>query len=303
LATVDVTALIMASVAASTTTVVVCDASAPDLPLVYVNAAFTALTGYTEAQALGRNCRFLQGPGTDPVTVRAIGDAVRGGDPVECRLLNYRADGAAFWNELRISPVHDAHGSITHFMATQRDVTDEMTARVADRRAATRDPLTGLLNRTVFVEQLEHELGRAARHGTAVGVLFADVDHFKEVNDTRGHQFGDELLRHVSHRLREDLRAQDAAARLGGDEFAALITDLPTDRAHDDVAAVVADLERSLAQPVLVDGAEYRVTVSIGAAVHTAGSVTARRLLEEADAAMYARKRQAAGPAVDGTRR
>ncbi|GEO35741.1 diguanylate cyclase domain-containing protein [Cellulomonas aerilata] len=293
----EVAALIMASVAASRTTVVICDASAPDLPVVYVNPAFTELTGYTEAEAVGTNCRFLQGPATDPGTVRAIRDAVRAGEPVECRIVNYRADGTEFWNELRISPVHDATGSITHYMATQRDVTDEMTEREAERQAATHDPLTGLLNRTAFVEELDRELARAARNGTAVGVLFADVDHFKKVNDTRGHLVGDEFLRHVSRLLRRSLRTQDAVARLGGDEFVALLTDLPVELAQDSVDAVVEDLERSLAQPVPLDGTEYRTTVSIGAAVHTAGAATGRQLLDEADSAMYARKRRAAARA------
>ena len=289
----DVAALVMASVAASTTTVVVCDASAPDLPLVYVNSAFTDLTGYTEAQALGRNCRFLQGPGTDQSAARAIRDALRAGQPVECRLLNYRADGTAFWNELRISPVHDAHGGVTHFMATQADVSAEMAASEVQRQAARRDALTGALNRPALTEQLEQELSRAARLGTAVGVLFADVDRFKQLNDTGGHSAGDAFLRHVSEQLRRSLRAQDAVARLGGDEFVAIITDLPVDLAHDNVAALVVDLERALAQPVEIGGARYRTTVSIGSAVHVTGAVTAGQLLDRADSAMYARKRRA----------
>ncbi len=99
-----------------------CDVRRPDAPLIYVNKGFEQMTGYTPAETVGKNCRFLQGPGTDPLTVAAIRNAVRAGAPLIVDLLNYRRDGSTFWNRLSLRPVHNASGVLTHFIGIQSDI-------------------------------------------------------------------------------------------------------------------------------------------------------------------------------------
>ena len=111
------------AIAAASNGIVISDATLPDCPMIYVNPAFLAMSGYTEQDAIGHNCRFLQGPGTDPKTVRELREAVQQKQRIQTLILNYRKDGTEFWNEITISPVQDAHGEVTHFVGVQTDVT------------------------------------------------------------------------------------------------------------------------------------------------------------------------------------
>jgi diguanylate cyclase (GGDEF)-like protein/PAS domain S-box-containing protein len=292
---VDLGALLVACVSATETAVSVMDATSPDLPLLYVNPAFERMTGYSAAEAVGRDVGFLHGPATDPDTVRAIADGAEAGRHTRARLVHYRADGTPFWVEVRISPVRDDDGVVTRFVAVHHDVSVEVSAEREAAYAAARDALTGLLNRSAFVAHLERELSRAQRQGGAVGVLFLDVDSFKAVNDTYGHLVGDGYLLHVAECLRQRLRGQDAAARVGGDEFVALLADLPDDGA-DSAAHVVADLRRALAGPFGVDGVEHTAHVSVGTALFPRDGLTVRDLVACADADMYRGKRPPRGP-------
>lgn len=124
-----------ASVAAAPTGVVISDANQPDCPIVFANPAFHRITGYPPEEVIGRNCRFLQGSGTDPAAVQAIRRALAAGEPVDVRLVNYRRDGKRFVNELHISPVRDAAGKLVYFMGIQHDVTERVKAEDAARRA------------------------------------------------------------------------------------------------------------------------------------------------------------------------
>lgn len=115
--------------------ITIADASLPDNPLIYANAGFERLTGYPVSEVLGRNCRFLQGPGTDPEAAAALRDAIREKRAVTVQLLNYRKDGAPFWNRLSITPVLDGSGAVTHFIGVQSDVTTEKEAKDALQKA------------------------------------------------------------------------------------------------------------------------------------------------------------------------
>jgi PAS domain S-box-containing protein len=122
------------AIAAATNGIVLADPRRPDCPIVYANAAFLGMTGYTEGETLGRNCRFLQGPGTDPGTVRDLHEAIQAARPHQTSILNYRKDGTSFWNELTVSPVRDAQGNLTHFVGIQTDVTARHEADRERRR-------------------------------------------------------------------------------------------------------------------------------------------------------------------------
>jgi len=117
------------ALAASAEGITIADTSLPDNPLIYINAGFERLTGYSAAEVLGRNCRFLQGPGTDPATVDQLRTAIRERQPITVQMLNYRKDGTPFWNRLSITPVQDASGTVTHFIGVQSDVTAEKQAK------------------------------------------------------------------------------------------------------------------------------------------------------------------------------
>ncbi len=117
------------ALASSAEGITIADAGSPDNPLIYANAGFERLTGYSAAEVIGRNCRFLQGPGTDPESVAVLRTAIRERRHVTVTLLNYRKDGTPFWNRLAITPVRDAVGSVTHFIGVQSDVTEEKLAK------------------------------------------------------------------------------------------------------------------------------------------------------------------------------
>ena len=162
-------------------------------------------------------------------------------------------------------------------------------AEEAVRFVATHDALTKLPNRVMFAQRLEHALSQAARHGRRLAVLFIDLDRFKVINDTMGHDVGDAVLREVARRLIESLRASDSVARLGGDEFVVLLEEL-SDPMY--VTSVANKLTQAIAQPVTLGGREYHVTASIGASTYPDDASDAQSLLKNADIAMYRAKEQ-----------
>ena len=211
---------------ATRTGIAIADATLPDMPLIYVNPGFEQITGYSADQVLGRNCRFLQGVGTDPRAVAEMSDALRRTSTLATRMLNYRADGTPFWNQLELHPVRDAEGRLTHYISVQDDITARVEAEAQVTYLAYHDQLTGLPNRALLADELERALARGARTNTATALLFIDLDDFKQINDQHGHHAGDTVLRRVADHLAHATRGSDTLARLGGDEFVVLLCDL-----------------------------------------------------------------------------
>ena len=190
--------------------------------------------------------------------------------------------------------LRDADGVITGTLSSGEDVTERRAAEEQITYLAYHDTLTGLANRTMLEEQLKLALARAGRTGAEIALLHVDLDHFKLVNDSLGHSAGDELMRLLTARLQQSLRATDMLARAGGDGFLVLLADL-----HDDpvVAAerVAAEIGACLAEPFMVAGAEFQVTASIGIALSPRDAADAEALLAHADSAMYQAKETARG--------
>jgi diguanylate cyclase (GGDEF)-like protein/PAS domain S-box-containing protein len=280
-------ALLTAAVHASTSGVVVVDAGPGDYPMLYVNPAFEAITGYSAAESVGRNCRFLQGPDTDAAAVRALAAAIGRGEEHRVVLRNYRKDGTPWWNELHLSPVRDAGGRLTHYLGFQHDVTGRVAAEERLLHQASHDSLTGLANRTQLFERLDAAVEEARRAGTATAVLFLDLDGFKGVNDGFGHVAADQVLVEVAVRARAALRSGDLLARTGGDEFVAVLGGLDPLDAGRVADRAAADLTAALARPFAVGSGVARLSGSVGVALYPEHAATSEALLARADAAMY----------------
>lgn len=287
-------ALLARAVASSASGVVVVDMLAADAPMVHVNAGFEGLTGYSAAELIGRNCRVLQAPDTDRETVSRLSLAVRQGVEHRCVLLNRRKDGSRWWNELHLSPVHDADGRLTHYLGFQHDVTARVESEQQLLHLAGHDALTGLANRGTLLERLDEALTRGAQDGRGVAVLFLDLDGFKTVNDTFGHAVGDGVLVQATRRLQKVLRSQDVLARHGGDEFVAILSDLDPLDAERVGVRVATDAVAALQRPARNGEVQAELSASVGIALFPAVTGTAEDLLRAADAAMYDAK--ATGP-------
>jgi two-component system CheB/CheR fusion protein len=397
---------------ASLNGIVIADARMPDMPLVYVNRAFEETTGYSAAEALGRNCRFLQGEDLEQPGLQQIRRVLEDGTPGRALLRNYRKDGTLFWNELSLYPVTDDEGRAAYFVGIQRDMSavvasesalkaslereklaltfadvgtfewdiranrivssdialhllglsgtahemdftamrsavheddrplfddaikvclaghgnldleyrvrwpdgtihwlhtkgdvqtdaegiarrmlclsqDITQRRETDERVrfiAHHDALTGLPNRTLLRDRLQQAINGGRRHKSRVAVLFIDLDHFKTVNDSLGHQIGDQLLQGVANRLRTCTRDTDTLCRQSGDEY---IVVLPGVRDSGEAAHVATKIVETLSAPYHIEGHELTVTPSIGISIYPEDGDSIDVLVRNADAAMY----------------
>jgi diguanylate cyclase (GGDEF)-like protein len=199
-------------------------------------------------------------------------------------LRNARKNGELFWNDIRIDPVANADGEVTHFVAVINDITE---ARHYERRLhhlAHHDPLTGLANRTLLQERLKHAIAFAQRNRMTGALAFLDLDNFKHINDNLGHDAGDVVLCEIAERLRANMREEDTVARVGGDEFVLVIND-QSGPGH--VAELVERIRRSIGVPVEVGGREVVAGASIGVSLFPRDGKTVDKVMRAADAAMY----------------
>ncbi len=202
-----------------------------------------------------------------------------------------RADGSEFELDLQLVPIEDG-GQLTHWVAFLRDVTAARHQVSSLRHQAMHDALTGLPNRTLLFEALESAIEAARARGTTAALMLMDLDRFKEVNDTFGHQFGDALLKQVAFRLQNQMRNADVVARLGGDEFAIV---LPSTADAHSCAITARRILNTLEQPFVVEAQVLEVGASIGIALYPEHGTDARTLLRRADVAMYDAKQKQSG--------
>ena len=208
------------------------------------------------------------------------------GEAFEAEVTAHRKDGTEFEAELQVTPVRES-AQLQHWVLYVRDVTSLKQQLAQLRRQAMYDPLTGLPNRQMLIDRLEKGIDAARPSKNPVALLVMDLDHFKDINDTFGHQYGDVLLREVGERLRTHFETTDTVARLGGDEFAIIMTSA---RDSNKVAAAARWILDSFQQPFIVEGQNVETGGSIGIAMYPEHGVDARTLLRRADVAMYAAK-------------
>ncbi|MDW7749126.1 PAS domain S-box protein, partial [Halomonas sp.] len=269
--------------------VVMADATKPDLPLVYANDASYELTGYAPEEVLGRNCRFLQGPDTDPEAITALRWAITEQQPADIPLLNYRKDGTPFWNHLSLSPVFDEEGNCTHYIGIQQDITQHREQEAQITHQATHDLLTGLPNRTAFDEHLQAAVEQDQEDPGLLVVMHLDLDGFKAVNDGLGYHIGNQLLVAVSERLCQVIGVGNLLARMTGDEFALLFPNLDGRQAAIDMAEEVLS---ALSRPFLIEDRALHISASIGIACNCECVEYAYQLMQRADLAVADAKQQ-----------
>ena len=285
--------LLEAAIQSANDVIMISDADIGSGPRVLrVNDAFTAMTGYAASDVIGDTPKFLQGPQTDPKTRALLRDRLGSGLPVQAEILNYKKNGTPFWVELNIQPVYDNAGHQTHWISIQRDVTERKRADENLLWQANHDALTGLPNRKLCQERLTLALDEAFQAKKKVGVLFLDVDRFKNVNDTLGHPIGDALLLEIAKRLTNNVPCANEpngpmVARVGGDEFVLIF---PQVKKEMEVSRVAEKLLRVLAPSFSLEGHEFFITASIGVSFAPNDGTDTATLLKNADTALYRAK-------------
>ncbi|MBR7801127.1 EAL domain-containing protein [Undibacterium fentianense] len=257
-----------------------------DAKIEYVNQAFVEKTGKTFAQVIGQRPSILQSGNTPLFTYEEVWDRLRRGESWQGELINRYKDGREYIELAHISPIRDASGAITNFLSLQEDITEKKRTEERIQYLAHYDVLTGLPNRVLLEEQAQLALKTAKRKGTSLSLVFFDLDHFKNINDSLGHSIGDALLVELARRLREVLREEDVVSRLGGDEFILLLSGV------DELGAerVAEKLLKTVSQSYHLGQYDLNISASIGIAVYPEDGDDLETLLRNADTAMYRAK-------------
>ncbi|QKY01601.1 putative bifunctional diguanylate cyclase/phosphodiesterase [Janthinobacterium lividum] len=266
--------------------------AAPATRIIFVNDAFERSSGYARAEVLGRSLLFQQGPATDAGELARIAAAMARAQPARAELLNYNKAGKAYWVEAELVPFTDEDGRQTHWVAVEREIDERKKSEADIHRLAFYDVLTGLPNRRLLMDRIGHLLAAAPRGHTISALMFIDLDHFKHINDARGHATGDALLRLAGERLAQLMRKADTVARIGGDEFVVLLAHLADDlhNAARAAAQVAEKIRAAIARDFEIEGQSYHCSASIGVTLLPKAGQQAHDLLREADIAMYRAK-------------
>ena len=255
--------------------------------IVNANQAFTTITGYPVNEAVGKNPRIFKSDRQDKNFYEAFWRELIEKGRWQGEMWNLRKNGEVYPCWLRISAMEDEQGQLVHYVAVFADITERKQTEERLEFLATHDPLTNLPNRSLFNDQFKHALDLANRSGSKVALMYLDLDGFKQVNDTYGHEAGDQLLRDISTRFRSELRESDTVARLGGDEFAFIIENI---KDQENIANVAEKILGAIKQTLLVDELDVDITGSLGVSIYPDNGDAADLLLKKADRAMYLAK-------------
>jgi len=258
-----------------------------DNKILNVNSAFCAMTGYSREEVLGQDPKILASGEHDAAFYQAMWQAICTTGQWRGEIKNRRKSGECFVEEISIDTIFDADGKPLRRVALFSDITQRKQTEEQIWRQANFDALTGLPNRRMAREQLEHEIKKALRTEQHLAVLMLDLDRFKEVNDTLGHEIGDELLQHAARRLEACVRESDTVGRLGGDEFVVILTALESISSPTRVAKKIIE---QMGLPFDLRDQQVYVSASVGITLYPDDGKELSHLLRNADQAMYAAK-------------
>ncbi|MCK9530185.1 MAG: PAS domain S-box protein [Gammaproteobacteria bacterium] len=252
--------------------------------IVSANAAFSAITGYTLEEMRGRNPRMFSSGEQSRAFYQNMWASINETGSWQGEIRDRRKNGEVFPMYTSITVTRDARGALQNYIAICVDISERKATEARIRFLAHHDVLTGLPNRELLEDRIGQALAHARRTETRIGVLFVDIDRFKNVNDSLGHHMGDELLKIAAQRLRACVRVDDSVSRQGGDEFILLVTELEDASDAGQVAQKVLEV---ISQPFTLDSSEVHVTASVGIAVYPEDGTDSETLIRNADAAMY----------------
>ncbi len=264
-----------------------------DTVILRVNQAFTETTGYTSEEAVGQTPRLFKSGRHNADFYRAMWVTIQRTGAWQGEIWNRRKNGEVYPGLRSISAVKTGDGVVTHYIGTLIDLTERKAAEEQIENLAFYDPLTHLPNRRLLLDRLHQAFAFSARSGREGALLFIDLDNFKDINDTLGHDIGDLLLQQTAQRLESCLRESDTVARLGGDEFVVMLEDLSEQplEAAKQTQAVGEKIRATLNQPYQLATHKYHSTASIGATLFNDHHQSEEELLKRADIAMYQAKK------------
>ncbi len=254
----------------------------------YVNPKFEELTGYTAQEVIGQNPRLLKSGNIAPEVYQFLWQTIISGNEWHGELCNRRKNGELFWEIASISPIYNYEGQITHFVGVKEDITERKLQEERLSYQANHDALTHLSNRFLVFDRLQQSIVQARRTHQKVAVMFLDLDNFKNINNTLGHDIGDQILVQTAQRLSGCLRQSDTVARLGGDEFLIILTNLND---YCQAERVSLKILSALESPFQLGEEEIFVSTSIGITLYPDDGAEIDILLRNADTAMYRVKR------------
>lgn len=253
----------------------------------FINPQFSRLTGYSLAEVVGKNPRILKTDKTPPEVYAQLWQTISAGKVWEGEFYNRKKNGEQFIEHAIMAPIFNENGKITHYMAIKEDITARKQSEEIIWQQANFDTLTQLPNRRFFLYRLQNAIDSVKRDKSSLALLFLDLDYFKEVNDSLGHEYGDLLLIEAAQRILACVRDTDTVSRFGGDEFIVLLTNIKLDVGIGKVTKKIID---ALQQPFHLNDEVASISVSIGVTTCPEDSTNISTLLRNADKAMYLAK-------------